>query len=299
MLALRRQDVREKEPVAMAREPDARGDARRRDCRRRAPRRGAQDRDVVVTVADFSYRAHDRLDRRSRACRGAPPRMARRRSPTRTCGMRLRDRCRVGLGPDIDGRVGKCGVERRCERRREDEIAEVVERDHEDAVRFRDARDDHVSCRGVTINVLHVDTERGWRGGERQTLWLARELMRRGYGSIVAARAREPLAQRATGEGLDVVECNPRSEIAVLAAATMRSVIRRPEDRSRARTHGDMPSPSRRSRHGNWSAIRGCTTRGFQVARQLRHAPQVRRAAKFIAVSEAVARVLESSGVDA
>lgn len=149
----------------------------------------------------------------------------------------------------------------------------------------------------MTINVLHVDTERGWRGGERQTLWLARELMRRGYGTIVAARAGEPLGQRATGEGLDVVECNPRSEIDVLAAATMRSVIRRRKiDLVHAHT-------------GHAVALAALATTGsgvpFVVARRVDFKLRdnfgtrlkYRRAAKFIAVSEAVARVLESSGV--
>src|SRR5689334_5147218 len=84
------------------------------------------------------------------------------------------------------------------------------------------------SCklRRVTINVLHVDTERGWRGGERQTLWLAREMARRGHGSVVGARADEPLARRASAEGLDVVACNPRSEIDVFAARALRGAIR-------------------------------------------------------------------------
>ena len=44
------------------------------------------------------------------------------------------------------------------------------------------------------MRILHIDTERGWRGGERQALWLARELRRRGHVSIVAARPGEPLA---------------------------------------------------------------------------------------------------------
>src|SRR5215207_2040332 len=55
--------------------------------------------------------------------------------------------------------------------------------------------------RAVTLRVLHVDTERGWRGGERQTLWLAQELARRGHLSIVAARLGEPLSARATEAG--------------------------------------------------------------------------------------------------
>jgi glycosyltransferase involved in cell wall biosynthesis len=79
--------------------------------------------------------------------------------------------------------------------------------------------------RAVTLNVLHVDTERGWRGGERQALWLARELAQRGHGSIVAAREGEPLTARARELGLDVVRCSPRSELDLRAAWLLRRVI--------------------------------------------------------------------------
>jgi glycosyltransferase involved in cell wall biosynthesis len=149
----------------------------------------------------------------------------------------------------------------------------------------------------VTINVLHVDTERGWRGGERQTLWLARELARRGYGTTVAARSGEPLAQRAAGEALDVVACNPRSEIDVVAAARLRRVIRR---RRIALVHAHT---------AHAVALASLATVGtgvpFLVARRVDFRLRdnfgtrlkYRRAAKFIAVSEAVARVLETSGI--
>jgi len=80
--------------------------------------------------------------------------------------------------------------------------------------------------RAVNVSVLHVDTERGWRGGERQTLWLAREVARRGHTSIVAARGGEPLEERARAEGLTVVDCSPRSELDVIAALRLRRAIK-------------------------------------------------------------------------
>ena len=149
----------------------------------------------------------------------------------------------------------------------------------------------------VTINVLHVDTERGWRGGERQTLWLGRELARRGFGTVVAARSGEPLAQRAAGDGLDVVACNPRSEIDVFAAAALRRTIRR---RKIELVHAHT---------AHAVAIAAIATMGsgvpFVVARRVDFKLRdnfgtrlkYRGAAKFIAVSHAVARVLESSGI--
>src|SRR5438105_2027540 len=80
--------------------------------------------------------------------------------------------------------------------------------------------------RAVTLRILHVDTERGWRGGERQTLWLASALARRGHASIVAARSGEPLHARAVQAGLTVVDCNPLSEVDPLAAWRLRQAIR-------------------------------------------------------------------------
>src|SRR5829696_7148654 len=66
------------------------------------------------------------------------------------------------------------------------------------------------------LTVVHLDPERGWRGGQRQTLWLASGLARRGHRSIVAARPGEPLYERARSAGLDL-----------LAALRLRRVIRR------------------------------------------------------------------------
>lgn len=77
------------------------------------------------------------------------------------------------------------------------------------------------------MRVLQVDTERGWRGGQRQTLLLARELARAGHRCLVAARAGEALAERTAAAGLTVVPVRPRSELALATALRLRSVIRR------------------------------------------------------------------------
>ena len=76
------------------------------------------------------------------------------------------------------------------------------------------------------LTVLHLDTERGWRGGERQALWLARALARMGHRSLVAARDGEPLAARAREAGLEVVPCDPLGEADPLAALHLRSIMR-------------------------------------------------------------------------
>ena len=151
--------------------------------------------------------------------------------------------------------------------------------------------------RAVTLRVLHVDTERGWRGGERQTLWLARELARRGHESIVAARRGEPLSDRAAGVGLTVVDCSPFSEIDVRAAWSLRRTLRdRRIDIVHAHTAHAVSVAA--------LATLGTTT-PFVVSRRvdfpLRANAGTRwkygRASVIIAISNAVAHVLKSSGI--
>lgn len=77
------------------------------------------------------------------------------------------------------------------------------------------------------LSILHVDTERGWRGGERQALWLAEALARRGHRSAVAARLGQPFAERAARAGLDVEPCSPAFEFDPVAVLRLRGVIRR------------------------------------------------------------------------
>lgn len=77
------------------------------------------------------------------------------------------------------------------------------------------------------MNILHVDTERGWRGGERQLLWLATELQRRGRGTTIAARPGEPLEHRARDAKLRTVACNPWFEGDPLAVWRLRRTIAR------------------------------------------------------------------------
>ncbi|MBL0349384.1 MAG: glycosyltransferase [Elusimicrobia bacterium] len=78
----------------------------------------------------------------------------------------------------------------------------------------------------MSFRILHVNTERGWRGGERQTLWLARELERRGHGNVVAARPKGPLARAAAEAGLRVFPLAPWSEWDFRSAGRLRAFLR-------------------------------------------------------------------------
>ena len=50
--------------------------------------------------------------------------------------------------------------------------------------------------------ILHVDTERSWRGGQNQVYLLHRGLLAKGVDSLVVCRSHEALAQRLAAEGL-------------------------------------------------------------------------------------------------
>lgn len=57
------------------------------------------------------------------------------------------------------------------------------------------------------MRVLLINFERGWRGGERQTLLTALGLHEQGLRPTVLARQGEPLAQRLAELGIPVIEC--------------------------------------------------------------------------------------------
>jgi len=145
--------------------------------------------------------------------------------------------------------------------------------------------------------VLHVDTERGWRGGERQALWLAQELARRGHRSIVAARPGEPLADRAARCGLEVVPSAPAFEADLRAALALRRLILRDRvDIAHAHTAhaaGLVALATLRTRVPFVIARRVDFPLRDNVGTRLKY----RRAAAVIAVSHAVERVLARSDI--
>jgi len=145
--------------------------------------------------------------------------------------------------------------------------------------------------------VLHLNTERGWRGGEQHVLWLAEALARRGHRALIAARPALPLAVRAAAAGIEVVPISPRSELAALAALQLRREI--------ARRHVQIVH----AHTAHTVALGALATLGSDVPLvvtrhvifPLRRSAPTRwkygRARLMIAVSAAVADALERSGV--
>lgn len=79
----------------------------------------------------------------------------------------------------------------------------------------------------MSTAILHLNTETGWRGGEAQTLFLARGLAGRGHASIVAAPPASPLLARAAATGLETLPLMARGEWDLGAARRLAATLRR------------------------------------------------------------------------
>ena len=75
------------------------------------------------------------------------------------------------------------------------------------------------------LTVLHVNTERGFRGGEMQNLHLADGLSRRGHRCILALQEESTLGERAEERGLEVRRRPMQGEFDPLAVAWLSGLI--------------------------------------------------------------------------
>lgn len=147
------------------------------------------------------------------------------------------------------------------------------------------------------MRILHIDTERGWRGGERQALWLAQSLEGRGHPSIVAARPDEPLARRAREAGLEVAPCSPRFEADPAAVLGLRRCLEQSRiDIAHAHT-GHAVGLGALATLGTSVKLVVSRRVDFPLRRNLGTRWKYGRAAAIIAISRAVADVLTRSGV--
>jgi len=62
------------------------------------------------------------------------------------------------------------------------------------------------------LSLFQVDTGREWRGGQRQVLFLARELRKRGYPFHLVVQPDSPLHEKASAEGLSVLPLRMKGE---------------------------------------------------------------------------------------
>jgi glycosyltransferase involved in cell wall biosynthesis len=152
----------------------------------------------------------------------------------------------------------------------------------------------------MAATILHLNTERTWRGGEAQTLLLARGLQNRDYRCLVVGQPGCPLLRRAADSNLPIVPIAMRGELHLAAARRLARVVR--EERvdllhyhtAHAVTLGTLASlvcgrrpavAARRLSFPLRSRIVGRLKYGFRVDR-------------VIAVSDAIRRRLVTQGLD-
>ena len=147
------------------------------------------------------------------------------------------------------------------------------------------------------LTVFHVDGERGFRGGERQLLYLAAALRARGHANVVCGRAGGALEQEARRLGLETLtlpfwfEFDPVSgwRLARAAAGRPRPIIHAHTGHAAgiallARWFGGPPTVAHRRV-------------AFPLRRGSRH--KYGRMDRLVAVSRTIARDLEEQGLPA
>jgi len=150
------------------------------------------------------------------------------------------------------------------------------------------------------MRVLHINTERTWRGGEQQTLYLARGLKERGYETTVVCQPSSPLASRARQENVDVIELAMRGEGDLAAVCQLARIIReRTFDivhmhTSHAHTLGCLASWL--ARHGARIVTRRVAFRTRKhLVSKLKYRYGVH---KYVAISAAIRQVMVRDGIE-
>jgi glycosyltransferase involved in cell wall biosynthesis len=147
------------------------------------------------------------------------------------------------------------------------------------------------------VKVLHVDSARAWRGGQNQVLLTAEGMARRGHDVMVASQAGAPLAERARAAGVPTRAIGFAGDLSPLPALALRALVRafRPDVVHVHDPHAAGAAllvPSRDT----------CLVASRRVDFPLRGPLsrwKYRRCRRVIAVSRAVARVLERDGLAA
>jgi len=149
---------------------------------------------------------------------------------------------------------------------------------------------------GKPLRIVHIDSGKSWRGGQRQVYLLAKGLRERGHEPLVIAPANSPLLERARAAGLAATAVSTRTEWDVLAAKRIRSRLRawRPDivHAHDARSHSIALISL-----GTKSNIPLLVTRRVAFAPRLARVKYGRRVTRFIAISQAVKKALTLAGV--
>ncbi len=151
------------------------------------------------------------------------------------------------------------------------------------------------------MKIVHVDSHIPWRGGEQQVLYLSRYLRHRGHQSLIVCQPHSVLYQRAWEAGVPTRPLRMRHEGDVVAAWQLGTYLRRQQvgilhmHTPHAHMLGLMASMMA-------SGVKQVVSRRVDFAprpNRLSRWKYMRPAVRYLAVSEAVRRVLIGDGVPA
>ncbi|HEY7567772.1 MAG TPA: glycosyltransferase family 4 protein [Gemmatimonadaceae bacterium] len=148
----------------------------------------------------------------------------------------------------------------------------------------------------MALRVLHTDSGREWRGGQRQVFLLARGQREAGDEPLVAAYPESPLIKRLRSAGIAATSVRMRADWDIVAARRLRALIRtwKPDvvHAHDARGHAIALAALVGRRHIPLVVTRRVT---FVPKGRLKYG---RRVARFIAISRAVREAMQLGGID-
>lgn len=148
-----------------------------------------------------------------------------------------------------------------------------------------------------TLRVLHLDSGRDWRGGQRQVYLLARGQREQGHEPLVIAAPDAPLIRRLRSAGIAAAAVRMRGDWDLAAARRVRAVLRT--------WNADVVHAHDARAHAiALAALLGRRELPLVVTRRVVFPPRGRvkygrRVARFIAISGAVRDALVAGGVEA
>ena len=147
------------------------------------------------------------------------------------------------------------------------------------------------------LRVLHIDSGREWRGGQRQVLLLAEGLRRRMHDPVILAPPGSPLLHRAQVAGLETEPLAMRGDWDLRAALTVRARIQESEIDIVHAHDGRSHAIARVS-------LIGLSHPPLVVTRRVPFVPKAarlkygNRVTRFIAVSAAVSDAMVAAGIE-
>jgi glycosyltransferase involved in cell wall biosynthesis len=145
------------------------------------------------------------------------------------------------------------------------------------------------------MNILYINTERTWRGGERQTLLTATEMQERGHTVWLMCRAGQPLQEHARNSNLHLLPVSPVSSWDPFLALKLKSIANEKNiEIIHAQTAHAVSLASLARRFGCKSRLVASRRVDFPVRSQRKY----NSTNAIIAISKAIREVLVESGVD-